>query len=117
MNDILDISVEFLLGTDLMHVLDDLIGLDVEFGHIEWQFFLLAEKTKFQILLDVVLKETSHWMSKKIVPVNAFVGVDHQHFAKDVFNMGVDFGRKHQWVFLDLLEQVDDVGSREGNPE
>jgi hypothetical protein len=46
LNDVFDVGVEFLLRADFVNVFDDLIGLDVELGHVEGQFFFLAEKAK-----------------------------------------------------------------------
>jgi hypothetical protein len=46
MNRLLDVIIELFFCADLMDVLDDLISLDVELGHVEGDLFLLAEKAQ-----------------------------------------------------------------------
>jgi hypothetical protein len=45
-NRLLDVIIELFFGADFMNVLDDLIRLDVELGHVEGDLFLLAEKAQ-----------------------------------------------------------------------
>jgi hypothetical protein len=54
-------------------------------------------------------------MPEEVVPFNAFVGVHRQHLPEHVLNLRVHAMRKHQRVLLNLLEQVNDVGSGKGN--
>lgn len=55
-------------------------------------------------------------MPKEVIPLDAFVGVDNQHLADDVFDLRVHPMREHHRLFLYLLEQVDNIGGCIGHP-
>jgi hypothetical protein len=40
-------------------------------------------------LFDVVLEESGDGMAEEIVPFDAIVGIDYQHFAKDVLDVRI----------------------------
>lgn len=56
-------------------------------------------------------------MPKEIVPFDSFVRIHYQHLPDYVFNVWMNFGGEDNWVFLNLLQKIDDVRSRERNPK
>jgi hypothetical protein len=41
-DDVSDVTIEILLGADIVYILDDFIGFDVKFGHVDGQLLFFA---------------------------------------------------------------------------
>lgn len=115
LDDVLDVGIKFLLGADFVDVLDDLVGLDVELGHVEGQFLLLAEHAHLHVLLYALLQQPSHWVLEQLVPLDPLQRVHHQHPPNHVLNVRVHLVWKHHRLLLYTLQEVNDVRRREGH--
>ena len=83
-DDIISIVINGFLLLDLMRMVNYHISLEVELRGIEFEILGLLHAF-LKILLHFVVEVGDNRMSEQILPLDAFVRVDGQHTADDIF--------------------------------
>jgi hypothetical protein len=116
MDDVICVGVDVLILLDLLGVVDDHIGLEVELGGVEREILSLLHGV-LEVAFDLILQEAVDGMVVKILPLDAFVGVYCQHSFQNVLGDirdGVYLPREAEGLILDVVDKFDHVGGLVG---